>query len=1026
MNTQAVAARRSWFALLACFFLSGFAALLYQTAWTREFGAVFGTSELAVATVLAAYMGGLASGAALAGRFGARVRRPVLVYGLLELGVAIAALAVPFAIRAATALEVALLGGRDLPADAGGIASALFYLLCAFAILLVPTSLMGATLPLLARHAVRSDREVGPRIGALYAINTTGAIGGTLVCGFVLLPALGLRGTVWIGVALNALVFALAAAVARSESAAEDASDGERSRAEIAPPLAHAALILPIILLSGAASFSYEVLWTRLVGHVLGGSIYAFATMLASVLVGIAVGGAIGARVATSPALAARGFAVAQLATSALAFAAFRALDFVPAIASQLGAGGRGGLGANAMLAMAILVPPALAIGATFPFAVRVLAHGAGDAGPASARVYAWNTIGAIVGAVGTGFVVLPALGYAGTLVAACGLNLALAAATALLLARGPTLFGVAVAGVVALFVLTPQEPWRLLLHSPLTGRTADGAIAHFAVGRAATVLVLRKDGRHDLRTNGLPEASIMAKDARPGFEPVAQWLTALPVAARPELQEMLVVGLGGGLALERVPASVASIDVVELEPEVLRANQRFAGWRDRDPLADPRVHVRTNDARSALLLTNKRYDAIVSQPSHPWGAGASHLYTREFFTLVRDRLTPAGVFVQWIGLSFVDDDLLRTLLATLRSVFTNVRVYRPSPNGVLFLASGTPLDVEANAATAIAASPEDFAAVGIVAPEDLAAALALDDAGTRALAEGATLSTDDRNVLATRSPKVLAAPLGPKGASKLFAAHEPLIPLPTQLDASYLVRRVASIGLPTRAAQVAAAIEDPAQRLAAQASLALRAGRNTEAGRLAGEASAADGTRRDAREIALAARVPDAERAAEAGDDGPSAQALLQARRAAARTTPDWNTVRTLDASLAAIDPRSALATEALQLRARARLESGDPAAAREGMRILDTLLPRMRMRADLRLRAQLAEAAGAIPGALSTWMELATSDASESRAAAAASGVALIRSPRAAALSPQERDAWLRDFEAAAKSAAGKPRRK
>ena len=174
------------------------------------------------------------------------------------------------------------------------------------------------------------------------------------------------------------------------------------------------------MLLSGAASFSYEVLWTRLLGHVLGGSIYAFATMLASVLVGIAAGGAIGARVATSPSRAARGFAVAQLATAALALAAFHALDFVPALAAPLGAGARGGLGANAALAMAILVPPALAIGATFPFAVRALARGRADAGPASARVYAWNTIGAIAGAVLTGFAMLPALGYAGTLTAVC------------------------------------------------------------------------------------------------------------------------------------------------------------------------------------------------------------------------------------------------------------------------------------------------------------------------------------------------------------------------------------------------------------------------------------------------------------------------------------------------------------------------------------------------------------------------------------------------------------------------------
>jgi len=1009
----AAAARRRWLALLACFFLSGFTALLYQTTWTRAFAAVFGTSELAVATVLAAYMGGLASGSALAGRFGTHVHQPVLVYGLLELGVAGAALAVPLAIRAAIAVEVALLGGRELPADAGGLASALFYLLCAFAILMVPTTFMGATLPLLATHAVRSDRELGPRIGALYAINTTGAIGGTLVCGFALLPALGLRATVWVGVALNALVFVLAVAVARSSPEADGASGAARTGEAAAVPLAHAARILPIVLLSGAASFSYEVLWTRLLGHVLGGSIYAFATMLASVLLGIAAGGAIGARVATNSSRAARGFAVAQLATAALALAAFRALDRVPALAAQIGAGGRGELGANTALAMAILVPPALAIGTTFPFAVRALARGPADAGPASARVYAWNTIGAIAGAVLSGFVLLPALGYAGTLTATCSLNLLLAATTALGIVRNRALAGIALAGAVGMVLLAPREPWRLLLHSPLSGPAAGGAVAHFAVGRAATVLVLRREGRLDLRTNGLPEASIQPRDARPGGELVASWLTALPAAARPGLRSMLVVGLGGGLALERVPASVASIDVVELEPEVLRANQRFAAWRDRDPLADPRLRVRINDARSALLLTDKRYDAIVSQPSHPWGAGASHLYTREFFALVRDRLAPDGVFVQWIGLGFVDDELLRSLLATLQSVFPNVRVYRPALGGVLFLASAAPLDVEGRAIDAIAAAPDDFAAVGIVAAEDLAAALALDEAGARALAEGAVLSTDDYNVLATRSPKVLAAPLGAGGASQLFAGHDPLVPMPPGLDAGYVVERLVSIGARDRAARVAAAVPDPAQRALARARLAHAVGDRAGVKRFAAEALAQDPALVAAREVELAEGIHAAGVAAEAGDLGPLAQALARARRA----SDGEQRLRgpgSLDAQLAAIAHRSPLAAEAVHLRAVWRSGPGDPSAAREGMEILDALLPRIHTREDLRLRARLAEAARATSGALATWMELAKFPGPRAaREGDTRSALQLLRSGRADGLEPEERDAWLRDFE-------------
>ena len=283
---------RTFWPVVTCFLLSGFAALIYQTAWTREFAFVFGTSELAVATVLAAYMGGLALGAWIASRFVRRVRRPVRVYGLLEAGIALAAIAVPFAIRGATALYVALLGSQpDLP-PSDGAGHALYFLASSFAILLVPTALMGATLPLLARHAVHTRSQIGSRIGALYATNTAGAVAGTLCAAFWLLPAYGLRATVAVAVAANVLVFAIAALVARS---ARPPSPIRTSRAGRAP--FH--WILPAILLSGAVSFAYEVFWFRLLGHVLGGSVHAFSTMLASFLIGIALGSAAAARAAT-------------------------------------------------------------------------------------------------------------------------------------------------------------------------------------------------------------------------------------------------------------------------------------------------------------------------------------------------------------------------------------------------------------------------------------------------------------------------------------------------------------------------------------------------------------------------------------------------------------------------------------------------------------------------------------------------------------------------------------------------------
>ena len=203
------------FLLSACFVLSGVAALVYQTAWTRQFAIVFGTSELAVATVLAAYMGGLAAGAWLVERFLPRVTRPVLTYALLELGIAASALfAVPFLLSLANTGLIAMFGGQPSPPNSDQASTTVFYLLSAFVALAIPTTLMGATLPILARYAVAEAKQIGRRIGLLYAMNTAGAVIGALLTAFVLLPQLGLRQSTWAAAALNALVTQQAATIA--------------------------------------------------------------------------------------------------------------------------------------------------------------------------------------------------------------------------------------------------------------------------------------------------------------------------------------------------------------------------------------------------------------------------------------------------------------------------------------------------------------------------------------------------------------------------------------------------------------------------------------------------------------------------------------------------------------------------------------------------------------------------------------------------------------------------------------------
>jgi spermidine synthase len=733
-----------------CFLLSGFAALLYQTAWMRQFSTVFGTSELAVATVLSAYMGGLALGAALAGRFIGKVRRPVLTYGILEAAIAGSALMVPLLLTAANWAYVALLGGQPEPPDASGLGQSVFYFVVTFIVLAIPTACMGATLPMLTRYAVTSESQVGSRVGTLYAINTIGAVVGTVVAAFILLPALGLMGTVWSGVAVNLLVFVLAVLIARR---AVDVADMETDLPQTESGDEKTALpwwrsptvILPIILLSGTTSFIYEVLWTRLLSHILGGSITAFATMLASFLSGIAIGSAIASRFATTSERSVRLFVLVQAGIALTSMAIYHWIH----LAIPAGKGLQGNVG----IAIAILLPATLFIGATFPLAVRIYTDNFTHAARSSARVYAWNTVGAIFGAAFAGFILIPALRYEGAIKIAVLTNVLLGLLLAIAYPAMRKWLGV---GMTTLFIIMlafykPTMPEQILRVSPIDDPT-EGEILFYDVGRSATVLMVREKGTVGIRNNGLPEAGNELKGSPP-TRFTQTMLTTLPAVIRPDARSMLIVGLGGGNAINGVPPSVDEIDVIELEPKVIEANRLAGDLRDKDPLMDPRVTIVVNDARSALSLTDKTYDAIISQPSHPWTAGASHLYTHEYMSLAARHLTDDGVFLQWMGSQFLTESLLRSLCATMLDVFQYVKVYHMFPEVLFFVGSNTPMNTEADLAETgrpVVDTPVFFYHMGIATTEDLLAALVLDTEGVKSLSRGAPVITDNFNRMAT------------------------------------------------------------------------------------------------------------------------------------------------------------------------------------------------------------------------------------------------------------------------------------
>lgn len=953
--------RPTLLALYGCFLLSGAAGLIYQTLWSQELALVLGASELAVATVLAAFMGGLALGAALAARWASRLARPVLAYALLELGIAASAALIRPGLALVRHTQVALLGG----AEASPAVSLGFYLVASLALLLVPTMLMGATLPILTRPLVRTDAELGRGVGALYTVNTLGAALGALVGPFVLLPRFGLGGALWVAAAANLVTAGLALALGRRLHTRHP--EVEASPAANLGGRAAFSWVLPALLLTGVVSFTWEILWTRLLTHLLGGSIYAFGTMLATYLLGLALGARLAFGWAGDRLSARRAFAWAQLGVAVASLGAFLSLDSWPGWLQAMGLGPGRLVAAGAWVSAATLLPGAVLLGATFPLGVRMVAEGAGEAARATGRCLAWNTVGAIAGALAGGFWLLPALGFSRLAGLAVATSLGLAAWAALAAPPRQRRLGVlATAGLVAALVWPPATPFHLLSWSALSGEQT-GERVFLGVGRSATVLLLERSDGWRLLTNGLPESLILKPSASRGALEAAGWMSHLPSLLRPEARSMLVVGLGGGVVLEAVPASIEDIDVVEIEPQVLAANRVIAGQRARDPLADPRVHVRLDDARGTLLLARERYDAIVSQPSHPWTSASSHLFTDELFRLVHARLADDGVFVQWIGASFVDRELLASLLATLAGVFPEVELYQPGAGpSLLLVAAKRPLE---SVAAAGRVSGEGWGELGVRVPEDLLRDRLLTDEGVRAFSAGAAFNRDYRNLLQAKAPHLLGTRGLVGGGLEVLLPWDPLVLEPgAGLHRLYLVRRVLGAGHLRRAEGLARSLTDKVEIQVAQGWLALARNQRGPAENAFRDALALAPTDRDAllglvslyREALEEGRPLELEPRLTAAED----RAVVAAIRAAGRG--DWGAVAASEDELAALSPYHPLREEATRLRVRERLAKPGAEAGRAALALLDAELASSDLPADRLLFAHAALAAGDTDGAL------------------------------------------------------------
>jgi spermidine synthase len=768
-------------------------------------GQLFGYSAYAVATVLAVFMGGMAVGSALFARWRPANKTGIALYAWMEFGIAATALlSLP---GLAVVRQFYLASYQYIGSSATLLVGV--RLIGAALVLGIPTILMGGTLPVLLGSIVREAGTLGVRAGRFYAVNTLGAVAGTISAGFFLIPWFGLRPTLIFAVILNVLAGLLARKVSR-ESTALESSGVQNQKLEL--PSAgvqekNSALYLFCFAGVGATAIAYELAWTRLLATPLGSSTYAFSVMLATFLLGITIGSWFFEKWFCNKREVSAGlFALTQLAIGAAALCSLWTFRQIPevmlALLRNFGLGFHSLLAAQAFTCGLTLLPATILFGFNFPAVLALVSgsevvSGEGTFSNGIGIAAAANTIGAIFAAIAGGFFLLPRVGSFRLVAIAAAVNVILAAVLFVVANRQHWKPLLAAAVLLAAIFWTAWSPlffsktaaaFGVVLYgnyhsSALTARemadTED--VVFFRDGINATISVTRSENYVALKTNGKVDASNLDSGTQ-------LLLGDLGAVFHPHPRKVLIIGFGGGMtasAVSRFP-DVQRIDCVEIEPGVIQAAPYLARL-NRSVLSDPRLHLHFDDARNFLQTSREQYDLIISEPSNPWIAGIASLYTNEFFSAVREHLAPGGNFVQWVqayGLTFED---FAMILHGISGRFPDTSLWHSAGRDYLVLARNSTEPFSFDRSRALWSNDllrQDFQALHLTKPESWPVYFRLGNAEIALLTNRAASNTDDLTLLEYSAPRHLLNDSLTDQLEKVLATFE-TNPLPIGLSAT-------------------------------------------------------------------------------------------------------------------------------------------------------------------------------------------------------------------------------------------------
>lgn len=714
--------KNKYFLLISTLFVfSGAAGLIYQVTWFKHLSYFLGNSTYTQSIVLATYMGGLAIGAWWWGRKADESVKSLRVFALLEIGIALYCFFYYPIFERLKRFFIDYVSSNELPSDSSF--TLLIKLMVCIAAILIPAILMGGTLPVLVKYFSTRINQVGKNVAIFYFINSLGAVIGTIFAGFYFLQAFGLSYTTYIGAGmdLGIGIICLFLSYKIGHSAKFENDDKEReTRFKLTKRQFN--IVLLIAGISGLSAMIYEIVWLRLLIPILSSSTYSFSVILAVFISGITIGSYIVFKVSDRIKNPYRFLGYCQMGiviTILLSMPFYERLPYYiwSAIGDSLASSASYSyyIFIQFFFVFLLIITPTIFMGMTLPIASRLSVTEVKNTGKVVGRVFAINTLGTVLGSLAAGLILIPLIGIKNTLQFAVLLNLVLALIvlfTKERLTQGTkiSVLSILLISLVIYFGNTRQESWAYSIMLSEVPRKINrieppdsyaafydlaedhDKIHYYEEGVNGTIVVAQNKKETYLFTNGKGDANSV------GDLSTQISLGLTPVILHPSPDSVFVIGYGAGTTIGHVMLHprVKFGEVAEISGEVIDASKYFSEING-EPLKNNNLRVIQDDGLSALLVSPRKYDVIISQPSNPWSAGMGNLFTKEFFRTCKDKLHEGGYVAQWFNLYEMDDKSLKLILRTALSEFKHVSLWHISHSDILILCSENDLNQDLN-----------------------------------------------------------------------------------------------------------------------------------------------------------------------------------------------------------------------------------------------------------------------------------------------------------------------------------------